>query len=142
MVTAARSKASGVCVNVRCISRFAGILYSNQGLFLPLLQLTWCFSMVGLFGFWGCAAGAAGIGASTSFTFKIAQFDANWIPLGVTLWSVMLIMGSEAAFLWEEQAFWRSATTVVTGLATLYYLHKSVSLQHWCLISLYGMFIP
>lgn len=84
--------------------------------------------MVGFFGCWGCAVGAAGLGASTQLTYRIAQFDANWIALGVALWSLVLIMGSEAAFMWEFQAWWRSATTFFAGLTTLYYLYKSVSL--------------
>lgn len=110
-----------------------------QGLFLPLVQLMWCFSMVGMFGCWGCAAGAAGVGATTQLTYRIAQYDANWFPLGVALWSVVLIMGSEAAFLWEFQAAWRSAFTFLAALATLYYLYKSVRVHSLVLYALWGV---
>lgn len=100
---------------------------SDQGLFMPLLQFLWCFGMVGLFGCWGCAAGVAGVGASMQITYRIAQFDANWLPLGVALWSVLFIMASEILFLWQAQMAIRSLVTFLAGLATLLFLYKTVS---------------
>lgn len=82
--------------------------------------------MVGTLGYWGCAAGAAGIGATTQLTYRIAQFDANWFPIGVALWSLVMIVGSEAAFLWQEQSAVRSLATLLPGLATMWLLYKSV----------------
>lgn len=99
----------------------------KQGLFLPLIQLLWCFGFVNVFGCWGCVGGAAGIGATTSLTYRIVQFDANWIPLGVALWSLVLIVASEAAFLWQEQVALRSMATLLPALVTLWFLYKSVS---------------
>lgn len=95
--------------------------------------------MVGMFGCWGCAAGAAGVGATTQLTYRIAQYDANWFPLGVALWSVVLITGSEAAFLWEFQAGWRSAFTFLSALVTLYFLYKSVRVHSLVLCASRGV---
>ncbi|CAM9376033.1 unnamed protein product [Ectocarpus sp. 12 AP-2014] len=99
----------------------------KRGLFLPLIQLLWCFGFVNTFGCWGCLGGAAGIGATSSLTYKIVQFDANWVPLGVALWSLVLIVASEAAFLWEEQAALRSMATLLPALVTLCFLYKSMA---------------
>ncbi|CAM9670968.1 unnamed protein product [Pylaiella littoralis] len=101
----------------------------QRGLFLPLIQLLWCFGFVNVFGCWGCVGGAAGIGATTSLTYRIVQFDANWIPLGVALWSLVLIVASEAAFLWQEQVALRSMATLLPALVTLWFLYKSVVTQ-------------
>lgn len=90
------------------------------------MQLLWCFGSVNVFGCWGCVGGAAGVGVSTSLTYKIMQFDANWIPLGIALWSLVLIVGSEAAFLWQEQVALRSMATLLPALLTLWLLYKSV----------------
>lgn len=98
----------------------------EQGLLLPLLQLLWCFGMVGTFGCWGCAAGAAGVGATTQLTYRIVQYDANWVPLGLALWSVVVIVASEMAFLWREQAVIRSLATLLPAIATMWFLFKSV----------------
>lgn len=98
-----------------------------QGLLLPLLQFLWCFGMVGSFGWWGCAAGMAGVGATMQMTYRIAQFDANWLPLGVALWSVLFIMASEILFMWQTQMALRSLVTFLAGLATLSFLYKTVS---------------
>ena len=105
------------------------VLGSEQGLLLPLIQMLWCFGMVNLFGCWGCVAGAAGVGATTQFTYKIAQFSSNWLPLGVALWSLVLIVCSEAAFLWGDQAVLRSAATLLPAIATMWLLFKSVGLH-------------
>lgn len=99
----------------------------EQGLFLPLIQLLWCFGFVNTYGCWGCVGGAAGIGATTSLTYRISQFDANWVALGVALWSLVLIAASEAVFMWQEQAALRSAATLLPALLTLWFLYKSVS---------------
>lgn len=107
--------------------RFLVMPVAEQGLFLPLIQLLWCFGFVNTFGCWGCLGGAAGIGTTSSLTYKIVQFDANWVPLGVALWSLVLIVASEAAFLWEEQAALRSMATLLPALVTLCFLYKSVS---------------
>lgn len=104
----------------------------EQGLFLPLLQLLWCFGFVNTYGCWGCVGGAAGIGATTSLTYRISQFDANWVALGVALWSLVLIVASEAAFMWQEQVALRSASTLLPALLTLWFLYKSVSLVCFC----------
>ena len=89
--------------------------------------------MVNIFGCWGCVAGAAGVGATTQFTYKIAQFGANWLPLGVALWSLVIIVFSEAEFLWREQAVLRSAATLLPAIATMWFLFKSVGLHaHVC----------
>lgn len=74
-------------------------------------------------------AGAAGVGATTQFTYKIAQFDANWLPLGVALWSLVIIVCSEAVFLWGEQSGLRSAATLLPAIATMWLLFKSVGLH-------------
>lgn len=107
----------------------------EQGLFLPLIQLLWCFGIVNSYGCWGCVGGAAGIGATSSLTYRISQFDANWVALGVALWSLVLIVASEAAYMWREQVALRSATTLFPALLTLWFLYKSVSRAgffiHW-----------
>lgn len=84
--------------------------------------------MVGSFGYWGCAAGAAGVGATTQLTYKIVQFDANWVLLGVAVWSVVFIVVSEAFFLWKEQSVLQSIATFVPAMVTMWLLCKTVSL--------------
>eukprot|EP00903_Cladosiphon_okamuranus_P009592 g9131.t1 len=98
----------------------------KRGLFLPLIQLLWCFGFVNVYGCWGCVGGAAGNLATTSLTYRISQFDANWLALGVALWSLVLIVASEAAFMWQEQVALRSAATLLPALLTLWFLYKSV----------------
>ena len=75
----------------------------------------------------GCGAGVAGIGATTHVTYKVFQYDANWVPLGFALWSLVIIVGAEGAFLWREQAAVRSVMTLSLALITLWALFKSVS---------------
>lgn len=111
-------------------NRAPGVSLGNQGLFLPLIQLLWCFGMVSTFGCWGCAAGAAGVGATTQLTYKIAQFNANWLPLGVALWSLVLIVTSEALFLWQDQTVVRSLATLLPALGTMWLLYKSVGFDN------------
>lgn len=66
------------------------------------------------------------MGATTHVTYKILQYDANWVPLGFALWSLVFIVGAEVAFLWQWQAALRSAVTLLLALATLWALYKSV----------------
>lgn len=123
---------------VRSIQLLSGRV--EQGLFLPLIQLLWCFGFVNMYGCWGCVGGAAGNLATTSLTYRISQFDANWVALGVALWSLVLIVASEAAFMWQEQVALRSAATLLPALLTLWFLYKSVSagLFSGCAPPLYG----
>ncbi|CAN0384379.1 unnamed protein product, partial [Discosporangium mesarthrocarpum] len=98
-----------------------------RGLLLPLLQVMWWFSMVGTLGcLWGCTAGLLGLGASSRLVHNIFSFDANWFPLGVALWSTLLIIGSDVWFLGGRQDGFRTAMCLVPGLLTLWFLYKSV----------------